>query len=437
MTLLGVTTTPNLEDRIAELEQANSNTNAVVEQLRLELDQERARNNSNWLTEARCDEIRDLVDDVLADADARSSLQGTNATSGWNNGFFIKSADGNFSLNLHAVLQVRAAYDKRDNPGGGLHENVWGFENRRTALKFGGQLFSPSWKYFIQQIWIPNGNASLLDAFVDHGLGDGWSMRFGKFRTPFLREEQVNYTNQLTVERSIVSGPFGIGRSQGFQLGFKDEDFRFHTAIFDDFAGIGGNTAPATTLDSNLAVAARAEFLLEGGWKQFGNLTAFPETESGVLLGIAFAYEDDETIATRNDTDTRWTVDLNFQWDGASLFAYYVHRSFDDHDTPANDVGQSAIVIQGGYFISDDTELFARYETADADTTGVDDLEILTVGFNKYYHGQNVRWSTDFGYSFNNLNAAWTGQSAFTNWQTDGANQDGQALVRTQLQLMF
>ena len=376
--LLGANPSTGLDARIAELESANAATNAIVEQLRLELDQERATNNSDWITEARSDEIRSLVQDVLADADNRTSLQGSGATAGWNNGFFIKSADGSFSLNLHAVLQVRFAYDDRNNLGAGLDDSTWGFENRRTALKFGGQIFDSSWKYFIQQIWTPGGTAALLDGVINHDLGDGWSMQAGKFRMPFLREELVNYTNQLAVERTIVSGPFGIGRSQGLQFGYKGDDFRFNAAIFDDFGGIGGNANPAGTLDSEIAFAARAEFLLKGSWKQFGNLTAFPGTEDGMLVGIAYAYEKDETLVNEDDTDTRWTADINYHWDGASLFAYYAHRSFDDDDAPGNNVDQSAFVLQAGYFINDNTELFARYETADADTVGVDDLEILT-----------------------------------------------------------
>ena len=435
--LLGANPSTGLDARIAELESANEATNAIVEQLRLELDQERATNNSDWITEARSDEIRSLVHDVLADADSRTNLQGSGATAGWNNGFFIKSADGAFSLNLHAVLQVRFAYDDRNNVGAGLDDSTWGFENRRTALKFGGHIFDKSWKFFIQQIWTPGGTAALLDGVINRDLGDGWSMQLGKFRMPFLREELVNYTNLLTVERSIVSGPFGIGRSQGLQFSYKADDFKFTTAIFDDFGGIAGNANPAGTLDSEIAFAARAEFLVKGNWKQFGNLTAFPGTEDGVLVGLAYAYEKDETLANENDTDTRWTADINYHWDGASFFAYYAHRSFDDDDTPGNNVDQSAFVLQGGYFINDDTELFARYETADADTVGVDDLEILTAGFNKYYHGQNVRWSTDVGYSYNTLGATWTGQAGFTNWQTDTAGEDGQMLIRSQLQLMF
>jgi hypothetical protein len=435
--LLGANPSTGLDARIAELESANAATNAIVEQLRLELDQERATNNSDWISEVRSDEIRSLVHDVLADADTRTSLQGSGATAGWNNGFFIKSADGAFSLNLHAVLQVRFAYDDRNNLGAGLDDSTWGFENRRTALKFGGHIFDSSWKYFIQQIWTPGGTATLLDGVINHDLGDGWSMQAGKFRMPFLREELVNYTNQLAVERTIVSGPFGIGRSQGLQLSYKSDDFRFNTAIFDDFGTIGGNTNPAGTLDSEIAFAARAEFLLKGSWKQFGNLTAFPGTEDGLLVGLAFAYQKDETLANEDDTDSRWTADINYHFDGASIFAYYAHRSFDDDDAAVNNVDQSAFVLQAGYFINDDTEIFARYETADADTVGVDDLEILTAGFNRYFHGQNVRWSTDVGYSYNTLGANWTGQAGFTNWQNDAAGEDGQMLIRSQLQLMF
>ncbi|MBC8522676.1 hypothetical protein H8D29_01990, partial [PVC group bacterium] len=242
MLLIGATpSNPSLDARIAELESANAATNAIVEQLRLEPDQERATNNDNWITEARADEIRSLVSDVLADADTRSSLQGSDATAGWNNGFFIKSSDGSFSLNFHAVLQVRAAYDDRNNPGAGADDSEWGFENRRTALKFGGHIFDNSWKYFIQQMRIPGRTFNLLDGLINHDLGDGWSMQFGKFRMPFLREEIVNYTNQLAVERTIISGPFGIGRSEGLQFGYKGDDFKFNAAIFNDFAGIGGN----------------------------------------------------------------------------------------------------------------------------------------------------------------------------------------------------
>lgn len=445
LTLLGSSNpalrTPDLESRIAELESANNATNKMVEQLRFELDEERAKNTTTWITETRCDEIRDLVNDVLADADSRASLQGSNATSGWNNGFYIKSTDGAFSVHMHAVLQVRAAYNHRNDAVGALPANeedsMWGFENSRTALKFGGHIFDPSWKFFIQQIWTPNNTAALLDGLINHDLGDGWSFQAGKFRMPFLREQLVNYTNQLAVERTIVSTTFGIGRSQGVQLGYKVDDFKFTTALFDDFGNIAGNAQQAGTLDSSIACAARGEFLLKGGWKQFKNLTAFPGTEEGVLLGLAYAYAKDERIATQNDTDSRFTADVNFHFDGASVFAYYAHRSFRDNDAPASDVNQSTFVVQAGYFINEDTELFARYETADADTVGVDDLEIITAGFNKYFHGQNVKWSSDIGYSYNTIGAPWTTNTASTNWQADAANEDGQMLIRTQLQLMF
>ena len=59
---------------------AGSDTNADL-QARLDAAEARitelsAATNANWLNDARADEIRGLIHDVLADADTRASLQG-------------------------------------------------------------------------------------------------------------------------------------------------------------------------------------------------------------------------------------------------------------------------------------------------------------------------------------------------------------------------
>ena len=55
-----------------------------------------AQQNADWLTEQRSDEIREIVQDVLADADTRASLQGSNMAAGYDDGFVISSSDGNW-----------------------------------------------------------------------------------------------------------------------------------------------------------------------------------------------------------------------------------------------------------------------------------------------------------------------------------------------------
>ncbi|MHC5023167.1 MAG: hypothetical protein ACYTGG_04565, partial [Planctomycetota bacterium] len=60
---------------------------AQIKELRSEVAQLRSGNDENWLTEARADEIRGLVYDVLADADTRSSLLQGGAAAGYDGGF--------------------------------------------------------------------------------------------------------------------------------------------------------------------------------------------------------------------------------------------------------------------------------------------------------------------------------------------------------------
>ncbi|MFZ4698108.1 MAG: hypothetical protein ACOYMO_08895, partial [Phycisphaerales bacterium] len=90
-----------------------SNTDAMsqIAELKKEIAELKSQNSDKWLTEQRADEIRSVVQDVLSDADTRSSLQAAAATSGYNNGFFISSPDGNFKLQINGQLQNRWAYN--------------------------------------------------------------------------------------------------------------------------------------------------------------------------------------------------------------------------------------------------------------------------------------------------------------------------------------
>lgn len=97
----------------------------------------------DWLTEQRADEIRGLVQDVLSDADTRASLLQSGMTAGWDKGFFLASSDGNFKLKLSGLVQVRFNYNNQDDSP--VDDDRWGFENRRTRLKFAGHVVDPTW----------------------------------------------------------------------------------------------------------------------------------------------------------------------------------------------------------------------------------------------------------------------------------------------------
>ncbi|MSR19313.1 MAG: hypothetical protein EXS00_09195, partial [Phycisphaerales bacterium] len=87
--------------------QANNDALSQIAELKAEIATLKTQNTDKWLTSERAEEIKGLVRDVLADADTRASLQGSGATAGYDDGFFVSSADGNFKLRINGLEQVR------------------------------------------------------------------------------------------------------------------------------------------------------------------------------------------------------------------------------------------------------------------------------------------------------------------------------------------
>ena len=236
-------TIADLTARVADLE-------GVVARLRAVQDEP-------WLTTRRADEIRGLVQDVLADADTRSSLLQNGMTAGWNRGFYLGSADGNFLLKVNGRLQARFVYNTQDNSAD--DDERWGFENRRTQLLFNGHVIDPSLHYMIQTAMSRvGGEVRVLNAFITKDLGDSWKLRVGQFKPPFMREELMSSTRQLTVERSLVNEEFNQARSQGVELAYNGDLLNAAVMINEGFRR--ANT-PALAEDTEFAVTARAEAL--------------------------------------------------------------------------------------------------------------------------------------------------------------------------------
>ena len=209
----------------------SSDVSGQIAELRAEIAAMKQENNKDWLTERRSAEIRGVVQDVLADADTRTSLQDSGATAGWKKGFFLSSPDGNFSLKVSGQLQVRYVLNSRkgDQDLGPFNpaNTLYGFENRRTKLSFSGNVFDKSWTYKIKGAFSRAGGAFVLeDAYVQKKLEGGLAIKVGQFKAPWMREELVSSSKQLTVERSIVNEYFNQGYSQGIQLGYEADSFR-------------------------------------------------------------------------------------------------------------------------------------------------------------------------------------------------------------------
>ena len=80
-------TAADLDDIRQELEKVKNQN----ERMRDQIDVLRAETQQDWMTEQRAEQIKELVQDVLADADTRASLMGNGLMAGWSDGFFLAS----------------------------------------------------------------------------------------------------------------------------------------------------------------------------------------------------------------------------------------------------------------------------------------------------------------------------------------------------------
>jgi hypothetical protein len=426
--------------RIEGLERDNAD-------MRQEIGRLRAQVGGDWLTQERSAQIREIVTEVLADADTRASLTQDGLTAGWSEHFFLSSPDGRFKLQLEGVLQIRWLWNFHDQPD----RYQYGFENTRTKLILAGHVFTPGLTYRIQGEWgRAGGSDTLEDAWVRYQLDDEWAVRIGQFKLPFNYEELVRSWNLQVIERSLVNESLNIGRSQGIELQLDSGSWRWALAVSDggedNIAGGGligsrpANTPWSTPNLAEFAFTSRLEHLIAGRWDQFDQFTSPPGEAFGALLGIAGHIQQDEfgTGFANIENEEWWmaaTADASIHFGGANLFGSVTYHYLDD---PQSGIVQTlGAVLQGGAYFSSKFEAYARLEYGffDFDVQDLTDLWLLTLGGNYYFDGQDVKLSADIGFGLSPINEAWN--SDLAGWRTDGPGAEPQVVIRVQLQLLF
>jgi hypothetical protein len=463
---------------------------AQIAELKQELAELKQQDGQDWLTEQRASEIRGIVQDVLADADTRTSLQNSGAMAGYNKGFFLASPDGNFKLNVQGFMQVRWTLNTA-----GDQNTRWGFENADTYLDFSGNVVDPSWKFKVRGNFANDeagnsGNMGLSFAYIEKDLGDGLSVRVGQFRAPWLREELVDDPYQLGVDRSLFNASFTQGFSQGIQVGYESDAFRVAGYYGDGFGpgfsgavdvpGVGVvnvvsngyNTANTAWNQSTTkwSFAGRGEYKISGDWSTFDDFTSFRGEEGGMMVGVAVRGQKGAGVNngfSLTDDAEIFGVTADFTWDfgGANLYAAFVYQSIEwgNQDLGGGatiDLGTSdqvGFMVQGGYFVTEEIEIFGRYEYVDygldqtvtvnpgglsGSLADLPKFNGITLGAN-YFFAPNVKATVEWGYNFKSLtnltpdlnNAGFRPDVAEINNPNQG--NEGQWALRAQLQLLF
>ena len=437
----------------------------------------RAQHGDKWLTEARAEEIRSLVKDVVADADMRTSLQGSGATSGYSNGFFIASADGNFRLDLDFLAQERFTWNYRPGAnigtvpalsttfiptesGTGEAQSQWGFESRRTQMAFAGNLLNPSWTYMaclnygsaVDPYTPEVGQPVLQDGWIAKDFDNGVSLKVGQFKSPFMAESLRADGAQLSAERSVVDYYFSGGYTQGILISFAQEKWRvmgtYNNGPRSQNTTWAGGSLGAISTNNSVSAGARAELVLAGAWSQFANETSTRSDETGLRIGAAVQYYNNRggssgtgyypqvpspvygsELAFDRFTTTGaldWTADITYKSGGLSLTGAFVGASYGmavsttgvpPFGAPTTNYQSYGAVVQGGYRFADSLEAFARgewYNVANAANTPSSNTGLDATDVNTIVTvGANV---------YMGANIKWTSQFGFSFASTVGSN---------------
>jgi hypothetical protein len=398
--------------------EANNDTTAQINQLKAEIASLKAAQGDQWLTEQRAEQIRGVVQDVLADSSTRSSFQGAAATSGYDNGFFMSSADGNFKLKVNALEQVRFTWGNGygantavAGPNAAVN-NQWGFENRRTQAFFSGNVVDPSWKYLVGMAYdsqtdpyVPFANYfRLLYAQVTKDLGDGFSVTVGQQNAAFTLQSQLFNAGMTQMgEYSVFEYAFGLGQQVGISAKWEKDMVRVMGGYYNSAYTPGGvfNQAWNSNQNQSVALTGRAEFKMAGSWDQFSKESSFKGEEFGLVGGAGIFWQNSRSDNNANIygySPVGITVDANAKFGGFNFIGQVLwQNSYAFGQNP--DQSTWGFNLQGGAFLTEDLEVFAawNYNNIGTNPGGLNNpataSNYLQVGGNWYFAKNNMKFT--------------------------------------------
>jgi phosphate-selective porin len=161
---------------------------------------------------------------------------------GWDEGFFVQSANGDYRLNLGTVLQADGRFSMDDPPP---------VTNTFTIRKARVVLAGRAAKYFDYRFMpdFGSGSPTILDAYFDLRFSRALRIRAGKDKTPIGYELLIGDTSLLFPERSLASS-LVPNRDVGFQA---QGDLANGKAYFAGgvFNGVPDGTSSSADVDTN------------------------------------------------------------------------------------------------------------------------------------------------------------------------------------------
>ncbi len=397
-----------------------------IDTLRNEINVYREETASTELNALRSEMLRNVVLDVISEADSRISLS-SDSNVPWNE---IRTEDGDFSLKTSFYMQ----YDWILSEAGSPRTTDYGFMLQRARITFTGNVVDPSWKYYLRLQIGSGGIANPEAAFIQKDLDEHWSIQAGLVFGIFSLSQAISNDQELGVNLSYVTGQFDEETNNGMVLSFANENTRFWGTLSNGF----GQTNIQPIYNSRAGVMFRGEYKPFGNWDDLYNFNPHPNLiEDGMLFGLGGAYDwgtydGPNPPATQvGGTATRLTTDFSWQTPGFSVMAAGYYENWEQGGPAGGTRWAGEAQVTG--FLNSKVQLYGRFEWGTITDTNEKDLKIVTFGTSIYpFEDITIKFSAEFIRSFGSTQ----------NWATDGdvgfiQSSEPQNIIRTQLQLSF
>lgn len=365
-------------------------------------------------------------------------------------GFVIRSEDGNFLLHPWAFIQVREATNYSENKNNSKWDT--GFELPRMKLILDGNVFSPDLTY--QVIWATSdttGNLGLQDAWARYHIPDTpFAAEGGQIRDPVDHEQIMYATQSMTPERSIVNNVLlngdNIVKGVDFTYGYDGEIYpwRAQAALTSGMRNFDTTFQGWPVNPATWGVAGRVEWKLMGKWRDYFHFTAMGDKEPLLVIGGGVDYtEAGPTSDFTQVADVQFNTPSGITLYGAYLGRYVRHNAGPPGSNGAStgtgpfaDTYDTTARIMAAYLIDRHWEPFVRYEFLNFDprelppTAAHHIINDITVGFNYYFYGQRAKFSVGASYLPNG--------SPISNTMSDLViNSGNQVIIQVQFQLII
>ena len=311
---------------------------------------------------------------------------------GYKKGFYIKTDDGRFLLNIGVSAQFRWTYYTPD-----IGEDTSEFMMRRLRPCFSGYMWHPDLQFKFE--WETRTDTHLTDAYFNYITYQYASIQGGQFYVPFNREQLTEPWYLQFVDRSIVNDFFTMGRDIGLMLHKQFSDGKFEYA----FGVFNGNGPNHLANDNNDYLYALRVGLYPNGYMKYSQCSM--EDPDEVMFGVGAGVTINkvpagEAEAMYENDIVSATGDLVLKYRGFSFETAYYYRNIDPDTSDVTDYDSQGFLVQAGYmFVPEKFELAVRYGFIDPNKD-IDDLRDseFTAGWNYFFRMHNVKMQMDYSY---------------------------------------